>query len=108
MKIKALQVGPIGTNCYLLEDETTNSAAVVDPGGEAERILAQLKADGMEVKCILLTHAHFDHTGGVADLRAALPQDAPALQAPPEITVLREVTDDPAYKNRQLAKNQRL
>ena len=36
------------------------------------------------------------------------PQDAPALQAPPEITVLREVTDDPAYKNRQLAKNQRL
>ena len=48
MKIKALQVGPIGTNCYLLEDETTNSAAVVDPGGEAERILAQLKADGME------------------------------------------------------------
>lgn len=41
-------------------------------------------------------------------MRAALPQDAPALQAPPEITVLREVTDDPAYKNRQLAKNQRL
>ena len=74
MKIKALQVGPIGTNCYLLEDETTNSAAVVDPGGEAERILAQLKADGMEVKCILLTHAHFDHPGGVADRRAALPQ----------------------------------
>ena len=63
MKIKALQVGPIGTNCYLLEDETTNSAAVVDPGGEAERILAQLKADGMEVKCILLTHAHFDEGG---------------------------------------------
>ena len=43
-----------------------------------------------------------------AIMRAALPQDAPALQAPPEITVLREVTDDPAYKNRQLAKNQRL
>ena len=73
MKIKALQVGPIGTNCYLLEDETTNAAAVVDPGGEPERILHQLKADGAEVKCILLTHAHFDHTGGVAGLRAALP-----------------------------------
>ncbi|MDD6542934.1 MAG: hypothetical protein PUF20_00975, partial [Clostridiales bacterium] len=43
-----------------------------------------------------------------AIMRAALPQDAPALQAPQEITVLREVTDDPAYKNRQLAKNQRL
>ena len=43
-----------------------------------------------------------------AIMRAALPKDAPTLDAPPEITVLREVTDDPAYKNRQLAKNQRL
>ena len=41
-------------------------------------------------------------------MRAALPEDAPALAAPPEITILREVTGDPAYKNRQLAKNQRL
>ena len=43
-----------------------------------------------------------------AIMRAALPEDAPALAAPPEITILREVTGDPAYKNRQLAKNQRL
>ena len=43
-----------------------------------------------------------------AIMRAALPENAPVLTAPPEITVLREVTGDPAYKNRQLAKNQRL
>lgn len=43
-----------------------------------------------------------------AIMRAALPQDAPTLLAPPELVVLREVTNDPAYKNRQLAKNQRL
>ena len=47
---------------------------MVDPGGEGARILAQLKADGMELKLILLTHAHFDHTGGVAELCAALPR----------------------------------
>ena len=74
MKISALQVGPIGTNCYLLEDESTNAAAIIDPGGEGERILAQVKADGVEVKLILLTHAHFDHTGGVAELHKAQPE----------------------------------
>ena len=73
MQIKVMQVGQLGTNCYLLEDEETRTAAVVDPGGEGARILAQLKADGKELKHILLTHAHFDHTGGVAELCAALP-----------------------------------
>ena len=39
MKVKLMQVGPIGTNCYLLEDEETGKAAVIDPGEEADRIL---------------------------------------------------------------------
>ena len=73
MQIKMMQVGPLGTNCYLLEDEKNKLAAVVDPGGDAPRILSQAQADGVEVKMILLTHAHFDHTGGVAELCASLP-----------------------------------
>ena len=73
MKISVLQVGPIGTNCYLLEDESTNAAAVIDPGGAGGRILDRAKADGVEIKLILLTHAHFDHTGGVDELCKALP-----------------------------------
>ena len=73
MKIKAMQVGEIGTNCYLLEDEGAKAAAIIDPGGDAERILAQVRADGVRVECILLTHAHFDHTGAVKALRRALP-----------------------------------
>ena len=73
MQIKMMQVGPLGTNCYLLEDEKSKLAAVVDPGGDAPRILSQAQADGVEVKMILLTHAHFDHTGGVAELCASLP-----------------------------------
>ena len=74
MNIKTMQVGPLGTNCYLLEDEHTHAAAVIDPGGEGAWIEAQLRADGAELKRILLTHAHFDHTGGVAELHAAHPE----------------------------------
>nr|WP_317325272.1 MBL fold metallo-hydrolase [uncultured Flavonifractor sp.] len=73
MKIRVMQVGAIGTNCYLLEDEHTHTAAVVDPGDEADRILALAKEDGMEIGLILLTHAHYDHTSGVAGLHKALP-----------------------------------
>ena len=74
MNIKVMQVGQLGTNCYLLEDEHTRAAAVIDPGGDGARIEAQLRADGAELKRILLTHAHFDHTGGVAELHAAHPE----------------------------------
>lgn len=81
MKIRVMQVGAIGTNCYLLEDENTNTAAVVDPGDEADRILAQAKADGVDIKAILLTHAHYDHTTGVAGIHKALP-DVPAYLHP--------------------------
>lgn len=72
MKVKMMQVGPIGTNCYLLEDESTRQAAVIDPGGDAPRLLAALK--GLDVRRILLTHGHYDHTGAAAELAAALPQ----------------------------------
>ena len=73
MKIRAMQVGQIGTNCYLLEDEATHTAAVVDPGGDGGRILAQIEKDGVQVCAILLTHGHFDHTEGVEELRRAYP-----------------------------------
>ena len=73
MKLKALQVGPIGTNCYFLLDETTNKAAIVDPGDEAQRILNTFPLEGVEVEYILLTHGHYDHTTAVPDLHEALP-----------------------------------
>ena len=74
MKVKVMQVGPIGTNCYILEDEATNKAAVIDPGDEGDRILSVLKEDGVQVEYILLTHGHYDHTTAVPDLIRALPQ----------------------------------
>ena len=74
MKVKMMQVGPIGTNCYILEDDTTGKAAVIDPGDEAGRILKVLEEDKVEVEYILLTHGHYDHTTGVPELHRALPQ----------------------------------
>ena len=73
MKVKMMQVGPIGTNCYILEDETTGRAAVIDPGDEAGRIRRVLEEEKVEVEYILLTHVHYDHTGGVPELHRALP-----------------------------------
>lgn len=74
MQVKVLQVGPIGTNCYLLEDEKAHVAAVIDPGDEAGRILQVIKDDGVDVKYILLTHGHYDHTTAVPELHRALPK----------------------------------
>ena len=72
MNIKLMQVGPIGTNCYILEHD--NKIAVIDPGDEAGRILAELKKSDAQVEYILLTHGHYDHTTAVPELHQALPQ----------------------------------
>lgn len=74
MKVKMMQVGPIGTNCYILEDEQDKKAAVIDPGDEAERILSVLNEMDSRVEYILLTHGHYDHTTGVPALHEALPE----------------------------------
>ena len=61
-----LTVGPIAENCFLLRREGSDRALIVDPGEEAERILAAVEEMGVEVDAILLTHCHFDHIGAVA------------------------------------------
>ena len=73
MKIQALQVGSIGTNCYILCDEAAKVCAVIDPGAEPELILSAAEKLDCTVDKILLTHGHYDHTGGVAGLEAAFP-----------------------------------
>lgn len=74
MKIKSMQVGELATNCYILIDEAEKKAAVIDPGDEADSVLAELDKLDARVEYILLTHGHYDHIGGVARLREALPQ----------------------------------
>jgi glyoxylase-like metal-dependent hydrolase (beta-lactamase superfamily II) len=64
-------VTPYQQNCSLVWD-TDNRAALIDPGGEAERLLAEVAARGLTLEKILLTHGHLDHVGAAAELRDAL------------------------------------
>lgn len=73
MDIQSLQVGSIGTNCYLLRDENAKECAIIDPGGNADAVAAAAESGGCRPVCVLLTHGHYDHTDGVAGLRAKYP-----------------------------------
>jgi glyoxylase-like metal-dependent hydrolase (beta-lactamase superfamily II) len=67
MNIKTMPLGPLGTNCYIVYDEL--NALIVDPGGEAEKVIQFLDGEKLTPAAILLTHAHFDHIGAVQNLR---------------------------------------
>lgn len=69
--IRRLPVGPIATNCYILCDRETGKAAVIDPGFEAPRILAELRETGCRAVYIVLTHGHADHMSAAGEVRAA-------------------------------------
>jgi glyoxylase-like metal-dependent hydrolase (beta-lactamase superfamily II) len=64
MLIKTLMVGPLQVNCYIAACEKTRKAAVIDPGGDGERILKVIEGAGLQLEMIINTHGHFDHLGG--------------------------------------------
>jgi len=66
-KLIKLAVGPYDTNCYVLICPTGGESIIVDPAAEGERILQEV--EGTTVKYILLTHAHLDHVGALAEVR---------------------------------------
>lgn len=69
MKAAIVPVTPFQQNCSILVDEASGKAAVVDPGGDLERIEAALAQTGATLEKILLTHGHLDHCSGAAELR---------------------------------------
>jgi hydroxyacylglutathione hydrolase len=66
-----LPVGPLQCNCSVIGDEATREAMVIDPGDDIEDVLALIRKHNLQVKQIVITHAHIDHVGGAMKLRAA-------------------------------------
>jgi glyoxylase-like metal-dependent hydrolase (beta-lactamase superfamily II) len=89
--IETLPLGPIGTNGYIVGDDATRKAAVIDPGDEAPRLLAAIARLGLTVDQIIVTHAHFDHVGGVRGLVDAT--HAPFLIHERELPVLEVASE---------------
>lgn len=73
LQIKRMQVGQIGTNCYLLEDPDAKLCAVIDPGDNADGIDREIRKAGLSLSMILITHGHFDHVLAVPGLLAKWP-----------------------------------
>ncbi len=87
MEVRTVEVGPLGTNCYILSE--AERCIVIDPGDEGERILAA--SEGASVQAILLTHGHFDHTQAAGYLQEKT--DAPVFVGAGD----RAILDDPGW-----------
>lgn len=72
MDIKTMQVGALGTNCYIVSCKRTKEALIIDPGGNAADIVSYVRAQKLTVKAIVDTHGHGDHIAANDDLREAL------------------------------------
>lgn len=70
MNVAYFSVGGLGTNCYIVSDNNGH-AAIIDPGGDSQRILNSVKQKNLTVDFILLTHAHFDHIMAVEEISTA-------------------------------------
>jgi hydroxyacylglutathione hydrolase len=71
MDVRMFTVGPVQENCFVARRDGADRALIVDPGDEADRILAAVDELGVGVDAILLTHTHFDHVGAVAPVARA-------------------------------------
>jgi hydroxyacylglutathione hydrolase len=92
--LNKLEVGAYAANCYIIGDEITKEGMIIDPGDEASSILKNVKALGLKIKVIALTHAHIDHISALADVKKATGaevaisrEEAPSLKQPLRLTI---------------------
>jgi glyoxylase-like metal-dependent hydrolase (beta-lactamase superfamily II) len=72
LKAAIVPVTPFQQNCAIIWNDATKRAAVIDPGGDVNRLLEAIGKIGARVEKIVLTHGHIDHAGGAAALKEAL------------------------------------
>jgi glyoxylase-like metal-dependent hydrolase (beta-lactamase superfamily II) len=84
LDVRMFTVGQVAENCFLVRAEGSDRAVIVDPGEEAEKLLAAIDELGVELEAILLTHTHFDHVGAVAPVAKATgaPVWVPEIEKP--------------------------
>lgn len=70
MKLTPLVVGPIETNCYIV-GAASGDGLIIDPGGDGKKILRTVKEQQLDIKLVVLTHGHFDHTGALKEVKEA-------------------------------------
>ena len=80
MEITGITVGPLKTNCYIVESEQKHGA-IIDPGFEPEKIAAKVRELGVNPRYILLTHGHCDHISAIAGLKKEFPEIQTVLLA---------------------------
>ena len=68
LKIQTYTLGPVLTNSYLVSDDDSGRAVVIDPADSGQMLVEEAQNNGFMIEAVWLTHAHFDHLGGVADL----------------------------------------
>ncbi len=95
VQIRQLTLGPIQTNCYLVGCETTFQAAIIDPAWDGKSISAMADNDGWGISHILLTHTHFDHLGGLTDIKKAT--GAPIYVHPDAVPGMQNTTMSAAF-----------
>jgi glyoxylase-like metal-dependent hydrolase (beta-lactamase superfamily II) len=74
LKIETYVLGPMGNNTYLLGDDATREAVIIDPSFDCQPLLSAIEKEDWSVHSIWLTHGHFDHIAGIPELVAGLPE----------------------------------
>lgn len=90
-QVLQLPLGPLETNCYVLASAATGHAAVIDPAWDGRAIADIVTEQGWDLSAIWLTHAHFDHVGGLAELQRLAP-DVPVAIHPEALPMLQLAT----------------
>jgi hydroxyacylglutathione hydrolase len=69
LKVVRIPAGIYAANCYLVYSESNKEGIIIDPGGDADDIIAEIKNLGLDIKYIILTHGHGDHIAGVREIK---------------------------------------
>jgi len=116
MLLRTVVVTEFMTNCFIVADETTKDAIIIDPGGESQKIMREVEQMGVNVSAAVCTHAHVDHIGALKDIKDAFSPAIMLHQA--ELPVLKTASkmgrlfgvsiDDPPEPDRFLAEGDQI